>query len=315
MPKPSAPLFRDPIYDTPTDPVVIWNNKENCWWLLYTQRRDGRNNIGVSHVHGTAIGIASSQDGTDWLYRGTLPGLEFERGHNTFWAPEVIFAEGKYHMYVSYVRGIPTNWNRQRFILHYTADDLWEWRFESILPLSSDRVIDACVYKIDDKTYKMWYKDEKNNSHSWSAVSQDLYNWTVCGGEITDISHEGPNVFEFGGIKWLLTDEWNGLGVYKSEDFKHWERDGVILRDGGTRERDAVMANHADVLVHGEKGENAYIFYFTHPFVKNEDRLKAGYVMKDMDHYTCIQVAKLKVESGSLVCDRNEPFEIFMQRG
>ena len=24
----NAPLFRDPIYDAPTDPVVIWNNKE-----------------------------------------------------------------------------------------------------------------------------------------------------------------------------------------------------------------------------------------------------------------------------------------------
>ena len=105
-----APLYRDPIYDAPTDPVIIWNREEKCWWMLYTQRRDARNSIGVAHIHGTAIGVASSQDGYRWLYRGTLPNLEFEPGHNTFWAPEVIFEQGKYHMYVTYVRGIPTDW-------------------------------------------------------------------------------------------------------------------------------------------------------------------------------------------------------------
>jgi len=158
----SAPLFRDPIYDSPTDPIIIWNNKENCWWLLYTQRRNAVNDT-VSHIHGTAIGIASLEEGVNgcrWLYRGTLPNLEFEPGHNTFWAPGIIFAEGKYHMYVSYVRGIPTDWRWPRHIVHYTADDLWDWKFESVLNLSSDKVIDACVHKINDKTYKMWYKDE-----------------------------------------------------------------------------------------------------------------------------------------------------------
>lgn len=73
-----APLFRDPIYDSATDPVVIWNKTEKCWWMLYTQRRSARVNIGVSHIHGTAIGVASSQDGSRWLYRGTLPNLDFE---------------------------------------------------------------------------------------------------------------------------------------------------------------------------------------------------------------------------------------------
>ena len=24
----NAPLYRDPIYDAPTDPVIVWNNKE-----------------------------------------------------------------------------------------------------------------------------------------------------------------------------------------------------------------------------------------------------------------------------------------------
>lgn len=102
-----APLFIDPIYDCPTDPVVIWNRKEEQWYLFYTQRRATDVPIGVSWVHGTAIGVAVSKDGAKWLYRGTLEGLDIERGHNTFWAPEIIEAEGKYHMYVSYITGSP----------------------------------------------------------------------------------------------------------------------------------------------------------------------------------------------------------------
>lgn len=306
-----APLYRDPIYDAPTDPVIIWNREEKCWWMLYTQRRDARNSIGVAHIHGTAIGVASSQDGYRWLYRGTLPNLEFEPGHNTFWAPEVIFEQGKYHMYVTYVRGIPTDWNWQRFIVHYTAENLWDWHFESILELSSDRVIDACVYKINENTYKMWYKDEKHDSHTWSAVSSDLYHWDVCGEEISFNSHEGPNVFEFGGSRWMITDEWNGLGVYKTEDFTNWERNGVILRDGGSRPCDGVMANHADVVV---SGENAYIFYFTHPYHSNENRLK--HIDSGEDAYrACIQVAKLDADGKVLTCDRDAEFELVLLPG
>ena len=103
-----APLFRDPIYDCPTDPTVIWNREEKKWMLFYTQRRATDVAVGVSWVHGTKIGVAESEDGAKWLYRGTLEGLDIEHGCNTFWAPEIIRAEGAYHMYVSYITGIPT---------------------------------------------------------------------------------------------------------------------------------------------------------------------------------------------------------------
>ena len=43
-----APLFRDPIYDCPTDPAVIWNREEEQWYLFYTQRRASDVPIGVS---------------------------------------------------------------------------------------------------------------------------------------------------------------------------------------------------------------------------------------------------------------------------
>ena len=157
----------------------------------------------------------------------------------------------------------------------------------------------------------MWYKDEKHDSHTWSAVSSDLYHWDVCGEEISFNSHEGPNVFEFGGSRWMITDEWNGLGVYKTEDFTNWERNGVILRDGGSRPGDGVMANHADVVV---SGENAYIFYFTHPYHSNENRLK--HMDGGEDAYrACIQVAKLDADGKTLTCDRDAEFELVLLPG
>lgn len=303
----NAPLFRDPIFDAPTDPVVIYNRDREEWWMFYTQRRSGVNAVGVSHIHGTKIGVAVSKDGNRWLYRGTLENLDFEFGHNTFWAPEIIWGEGEYHMYVSYITGVPTDWNWERHIVHYTSDDLWNWEFESVLELSSDRVIDACVHQLPDGTYKMWYKDETHGSFSYTATSTDLFNWEVGGAEIDDRHHEGPNVFEFGGKIWMITDEWNGLGVYESEDYNNWTKNGVILRDGGKREGDGVMANHADVVV---SGDEAYIFYFTHSYWQNEIRLAGGTCDDGSYDRTCIQVARLTVQNGKLCCDRDEDFEL-----
>ena len=134
------------------------------WYLFYTQRRAGAASIGVSWVHGTKIGVAVSRDGGKWLYRGTLEGLEIERGHNTFWAPEIIRAEGIYHMYVSYITGIPTDWDYPRQMLHYTSQNLWDWTFAGRVDLGSERVIDACVYEVGPRQYKLWYKDEDNGS-------------------------------------------------------------------------------------------------------------------------------------------------------
>ena len=103
---PESPLFSDPIYNGAADPVIIWNKFERQWWIVYTQRMPSAPGPGVTNVHGSKLGVASSPDGHDWLYRGELEGLEFEHGHNTFWAPEIICHEGVYHMYVTYVQGI-----------------------------------------------------------------------------------------------------------------------------------------------------------------------------------------------------------------
>lgn len=311
--KPNAPLFRDPVFDGAADPAVIWNREEQEWWMFYTNRRAWSPNIGVAYVHGTDIGIAASGDhGKTWIYGGTAEGLEFEWGRNTFWAPEVIEHEGIYHMYVSYVRGIPSDWNCDRKIIHYTSKNLQNWKYESVLSLSSNRVIDACVYQLPDKRFKMWYKDEINNSYTYTAYSTDLYRWQPGGAEITDCAHEGPNVFTFAGKYWMITDPWDGLGVYVSEDLETWKRCSNILKTPGIRQDDGTPGAHADVLV---CGEHAYIFYFTHPEKEDPELKNAEDMISEYRrNRSTIQVAELLVRNGELVCERDR-VEIDLEEG
>ena len=79
-----APLFRDPIFDGASDPTVIWNRNEQCYYMFYTQRRSTSVQVGFSSIHGSKIGVATSKDKKGWLYRGTLENLDIEHGHNTF---------------------------------------------------------------------------------------------------------------------------------------------------------------------------------------------------------------------------------------
>lgn len=304
MPVP-APLFRDPIFDGAADPTIVWNREEKSWWLLYTNRRANVECPGVSWAHGTDIGIASSVDGRVWLYRGTLQGLAFEPGRNTFWAPEVIWHDGLYHMYVSYVPGVPSTWSGSRNILHYTSANLWDWQFQSVLPLSSDKVIDACVFRLPGGTWRMWYKDEANHSFTYSADSPDLYRWSVTGTVITDCPHEGPNVFQWKGAYWMVTDPWCGLGVYRSDDLQTWTRQADILAAPGSRLDDGQIAHHADVLVQGER---AYIFYFTHPEVVG--MAPAEFVWTYASRRTSLQAAELEMVKGQIVCNRDRAFDI-----
>lgn len=311
MTKAPAPLFRDPIYDGAADPTVIWNRLEQTWWILYTSRRANMDCRGVAWAHGTDIGIASSSDkGQSWRYRGVLPGLEFEPGRNTFWAPEVIWHNNLYHMYVSYVRGVPHDWSGSRSIVHYTSPDLWEWQYKSPLKLSSNRVIDAAIMQLSDNDWRMWYKDEINQSHTYVADSKDLCHWVVRGPVITDCAHEGPNVFRWQENYWMITDYWQGLGVYRSTDAKHWNRQADILDQPGLRTDDTAIGNHADVEVQGDR---AFIFYFTHP---DWDRTQT-YSMDDIHPYhvkrTSLQVAELELCNDTLVCDRDKLFDFILQ--
>lgn len=302
MNKANVPLFRDPIHDGAADPVVIYNDLTDTHYMFYTARRADLPEEGVKWVHGTDIGIAESKDnGNSWEYIGICRGLEYEKGQNTYWAPEIIKHGSLFHMFVSYVPGIPSDWNHPRYILHYTSSNLLDWAFESKLNLSSEKVIDACIFPLPEGGYRMWYKDEKNGSHSYYADSTDLYSWEVKGCAVDDVPHEGANVFRFKNKYWLITDCWSGIDVYSSDDLTSWiKQDKRILEIGGTREDDGVIANHADVAVCGEK---AYIFYFTHPDRRKD--LKNG-----NDRRSSIQAAELEVINGGLVCDRNKEFKI-----
>jgi hypothetical protein len=310
---PPAPLFRDPIHDGAADPVIIWNRAEQSWWLLYTDRRANVECRGVAWVHGTDIGVASSSDaGHNWLYRGILRGLEFEAGHNTFWAPEVIWHDSLYHMYVTYLPGIPDTWSGPRSIIHMTSRNLWDWQYQQSLKLSSDQVIDAAVHQLPGGRWRMWYKDEGNLSHTYAADSDDLYNWSVHGAVVTDCPHEGPNVFCWQQTYWMITDPWNGLGVYRSDDAEHWERQDNILDRPGARQDDGRKGGHADVLVQGGR---AFIFYFTHPERDPAARHGMDEVHPYNDKRTSIQVAELEYRDKRLACDRDKPFDFTLQPG
>jgi hypothetical protein len=326
----SAPLFRDPIHDGATDPVLVQNRADGTWWMFYTQRRAQAPGHGVAWVHGTDIGVAVSGDGgASFVYRGTLD-LSIGWGRDTYWAPEVLWAAGEYHMYVSEIQGVPVRWaGHDRRIVHYVSLDLVAWRRVGPLELSSRRVIDPCVAHLPDQPdgtprgWRMWFKDEAAGSHTYAADSPDLFTWQVVGPVVTDRPHEGPNVFTLGGWHWLVVDEWRGQGVYRSSDLTSWERDGLILDRPGSRLDDGGIGLHADVVVVGDVG---YIVYFTHPGRTESQPLgpvtaavdrpgsaagdgpDLGPMDSPSERRSSIQAARVRVAGGHLVCDRDEDF-------
>lgn len=123
------PLFRNPVFDGAADPAIIWNKNEKKWFMFYTNRRANAKNVnGVTGVHGTRIGIAESSDnGATWKYRVTANINYRQTSEYTHWVPEVIEHKGLYHMCLTYVPGIFTDWNHPREILHLTGTDLLNW--------------------------------------------------------------------------------------------------------------------------------------------------------------------------------------------
>jgi hypothetical protein len=325
---PPAPLFSDPPHSAPTDPVLVRGPRRadgvDEWWMFYTQRRSAADGPGVSWVHGSDIGVATSTDGgITWAYRGVLEGIDPRPGRNTLWAPEIVFAEGRFHMFVTYIEGVPDRWEgHAREILHHVSDDLVSWEYRGVVPLALERVIDACVFPLPGGGYRMWYKNESAGSATWAADSPDLETWAAPRPVITSHAHEGPNVFALGGWYWLIIDEWQGLGVYRSDDLTCWERTGRILDAPGLRPFDATLGHHADVVVGttGDGEDVAWIFYFTHrvqPGSEEGRRLDAererGGPVPD-SRRTDIQVAQARVVDGVLVCDRDAAVDLDLRR-
>lgn len=303
----SKPLYRDPVYDGAADPVVIWNHNEKKWLMFYTNRRANVQGLdGVTWVHGTHIGIAESSDGgANWQYWDTcsIPPPYTE----TQWAPEVIEYQGTYHLYLTYVPGIFANWNHARHIIHLTSQNLIQWKYESTLDLASERVIDACVFRLPDGTWRLWYNNEVDGKSMYYADSDDLYHWEDKGKAIGDQSGEGPKVFQWKNTYWMLTDVWDGLAVYKSDDLTSWQRiPGNLLQKPGTGKDDNVKGGHPDVVVSNDR---AYLFYFTHP--GRVDSIPGENVYQK--RRSSIQVAELAYQDGRITCDRNKPTYIDLQ--
>lgn len=293
------PLFVDPIYDGAADPVVIWNRQEKKWFMLYTNRRANVKELdGVSWVHGTRIGIAQSVDGgATWNYRDTCNINYRPVSDYTHWAPDVVYHQGVYHMYLTYVPGVFTDWRHPRDIIHLTSADLLHWAYQSTLKLASDRVIDASVFRLPTGNWRMYYNNERAGKSMFYADSPDLYTWTDSGKRVVaDRGGEGAKVFRWKGINWMVVDNWDGLGIYSSTDLENWKRQPEnILREPGMGKDDGAKGQHCDVVVDGDR---AFIFYFVH----------------QGERISRLQVGELKLVNGEIHCDRNAPVYIKLKQ-
>ena len=304
----SSPIFRDPVQDGAADPTVIRNVATGLWWMFYTNRQPAADG-GKRWIHGSPIGIAISRDdGASWQYHGTVRGLDApdDPPPNTHWAPEVIHDGAQYHMFLTYITGVPdsTLAVHRRQIVHLVSPDLERWTRLGPIALSSDRVIDACVFACPDGLWRLWYKDEADGSATWVAASPDLMSWTVEGrvlhGKPDGVPHEGPNVFFLSGWYWLLVDEWRGQGVYRSRDALTWERRGLVGATPGRAPDDLRYVRHADVVV---RGARAICYYFTHPDWDEADQ--AAGPQSVAARRTALHHAVLTVQDGDLHLDRD----------
>ena len=253
------PLYRDPVFDNPTDPVVVYNAESKRWLMYYTQRRGGS----IAQIHGSKIGMAASEDGgATWNYIGTADityGQDRYPTNYTYWAPEVIWANGKYHMFLAFVPGIFNDWNHPREIGHLTSTDGIKWDTVGKVDLKSNKVIDPCVIQLPDGNWRMFYKNEASANHHivCYADSPDLYTWEAKGNAVTDRNGEGENCIYFQGKYWLVadTDRPEGQAIWSSDDCTHW-----------TPQDSTLYGSHGDMVVSGGR---AWWFYFGGPRVGN----------------------------------------------
>ena len=312
MPTPPAPLFTDPVYDGINDPTLVWNEKTSEWWCIFAHRRA---NVRLSAptiglAHGTPLGVATSSDhGASWLYRGTLD-LPIELGHNTFWGPTVVTVEGVHHLFVTFIRGVPNDptwdthgrpspWARQ--VHHLTSVDLWNWTWHGRVDLGTDHGHDACVARMPDGTWSLWFKDEAAGGALHRVTSTDLGSWSDRSLVLPEW-HESPIVFQLGGYYWLVAECRAGLTSYRSPEALDWERTGPFVPEAGARPADAGPVRSPDVVPLPDG--TAYLVYYTQ---SGADAY--GNEAPTASQTSTAQVALLGVVDGRLSCDRDAQFD------
>jgi hypothetical protein len=308
MPAPK-PVYADPVYDGAADPVIIYNRQVKQWWMFYTNRRATiADTSGVAWVHGTRIGIAASADGLHWTYKDTANINYRPDAGYTFWAPDITEYKGVYHMYLTYVPGIFTNWNHPRDIVHLSSSDLVNWQYESVLALANHKVIDASVFQLPDGSWRMWYNNEMDGKSIYYADSKNLYHWTDRGKAI-DARGEGPKVFAWKNKYWMVVDVWKGMEIYSSGDCINWiKQPRRILEEPGSGKDDQAIGGHAEVVVNHDR---ILLYYFTHPGRFKNNPAPAG---SAGGRRSVIQLTELFYRDGQLQCNRDAPVLAPLQR-
>jgi len=290
------PLYRDPVYDGAADPTIVWNPLVKKWWMYYTDRRANVAGLtGVTWVHGTPIGIAESADyGAHWKYvrmaEFALPS-QYGGTNVTCWAPDLTRApDGTWQMFLTVVPGIFSDWNHPRDILQLTSTDMVHWTHPRRLALASDRVIDPSIEHLPDGTWRLYYNNERAKKSINYADSPDLEHWTDHGLAFKSRG-EGPKGFRWHNKYWCIIDEWKGLGVFRSDDASHWDKQPAnLVAVAGTGPDDGAKGDHCDVVVSGDR---AFLFYFT-----------------EFSKRSSIQTTELHEQDGWLTCDRDAPTHI-----
>jgi hypothetical protein len=210
-------------------------------------------------------------------------------------------------MFLTVVPGVFKDWNHPRHLVHLTSENLRRWTNASLLKLSSDRVIDACILRVNENLWRLWYNNERDRKSIYYAESRDLKTWKDCGKAVGDQAGEGPKVFRWHDATWMVTDVWRGLAVYRSDDARTWTRQpGNLLAEPGRGVDDQVKGGHPDVVVNDNR---AYLLYFTHPGRRGPGLRKDGYEQRR----SSIQVVELQYRGGTITCNRDRPTRILLR--
>ncbi|MEM1069557.1 MAG: sulfatase-like hydrolase/transferase [Planctomycetota bacterium] len=315
----TKPLFADPNYNGSCDPEVVWNPQEKEWFIYYTARRATRES--GTYV-GTPLGVISSPDLASWRFRGYCTLADANGDHckglpdndDTHWAPGVIVAGDKLHMYATYKQSAKPPWGGNGVIRHYVApldNPVDGWELVEIPEFKQPDPIDVSLLKVDNG-YRAYYRVGKGGGIQW-ATSTDLTSWENQGKCLGDVNssdrgfgyHEAPYVFEFKDRYWMLTDPHEGLAVFHSLDGVTWTQQQRILRDPGNGKGDATLARHPSVAVVGDR---AFILYHTEP--NRPYPTPPAEQRTPHQKISFLQMAELKVVDGVLTCARDAAIEL-----